>query len=85
MLVLSQVSGQKGIEGMFASGSAQPPASAGVYCRARQIPRRVGPRPSLGLPSPTPRPVSSNRHTQSPVSGFVCGIPSDHIITSTVV
>ena len=31
VLVLSQVSGQKSIEGMFAS--AQPPSSAGVYCR----------------------------------------------------
>ena len=29
--MLSQVSGQKSIEGMFAS--AQPPASAGVNCR----------------------------------------------------
>ena len=57
------------------SGSAQPPASAGVFCR------RVGPV----RPSPTPTPVSSNRHTQSPVSGFVYGIPSGHIITSTVV
>ena len=37
------------------------------------------------LRSPTPRPVNSNRHTQSPVSGFFCGIPSDHIVTSTVV
>ena len=32
--MLSQVSEQKSMKGMFASGSAQPPAvSAGVYCR----------------------------------------------------
>ena len=71
--MLSQVSGQKSIEGMFAA--AQSPASASVYTLvARQVPRRAGPRLGLPSPSPTARPVSSNRHTQSPVSGFVCGI-----------